>query len=132
MSTPQTTEPKLEERVSQLEVSVQEIRFHHMAKFDAMSYGLAVLHSQHEHLQQELTGFRAEATAHLTALKTDITGLTTDVTDLKTHVTGLTTDVTDLKTHVTGLTTDVADVKSEQARQGTQLDAILRILNDRN
>jgi outer membrane murein-binding lipoprotein Lpp len=121
MSTPQTTEPKLEERVHRLEVSVQEIRFQHMAKVDAMSYGLGVLYSEHKQLQHELTGFRAEATAHLTALKTDVAGLKTDVATLKTDVATLKTDVAGLKT-----------IKTEQARQGTQLDEILRILNDRN
>ncbi len=48
-----------------MEVSVQEIRFQHIVKIDALQSGLGIVYGQMQHLQQEVTGFRAEVTAHL-------------------------------------------------------------------
>jgi peptidoglycan hydrolase CwlO-like protein len=129
MGTPEISPHQLARRLDELEDSVYEIRFQHMVKVDAMSSGVGVLYAQHKHLQHELTGFRAEATAHLTALKADIATLKTDMTEVKTDVTTLKTDTTQVKNDIADLkalvATEIAEVKGGIAE-------ILRILDNRN
>src|ERR1051325_3084571 len=88
------------ERLSFIEDEIQELRFTYMAKLDATTYGLGVLYRQQNELKHELTGFRAEATAHIAALQTDMAEVKADVAGLKTDVKGLKADVVEVKADV--------------------------------
>lgn len=58
-------------RLEAVEDSVQAIQFTHMVRVEAVTSGLGIVHGQVRRIEQELTGFRAEATAQLGALATE-------------------------------------------------------------
>lgn len=70
-------------RLEAVEVSVQEIRFQHIVKVDAVQNGLGILYGRMQLIEQELTGFRAEAAAEFGVLKGDVSELKSDADTLK-------------------------------------------------
>ncbi|WP_067822175.1 hypothetical protein [Actinomadura kijaniata] len=116
---------QLAERVNALDERTHATAYAHMVRLEqlqsqiaAPASALGLLDYRINQLQEELTGFRAEAStefgvvkADLATVKDDVTGLKNDVTGLKNDVTGLKNDVTGLKNDVTGLTVDVAELK---------------------
>lgn len=70
MGTPEASRD-LHERLVRVEDAAQEFRFIHLVKTDAQTNGMGTLYAQQRRLQEELSGFRAEATAEFEAIKTE-------------------------------------------------------------
>jgi hypothetical protein len=62
--------PDYLDRLTRAEDAIQHFKFVHMIKTDATTNGLAMLHAQQRRLQEELSGFRGEVTAHLGSVDT--------------------------------------------------------------
>jgi archaellum component FlaC len=114
----------VETTVHAVETSVQEIRFQHIVKIDAVQSGLGILYGQLQHVQQEVTGFRAEMVTELGDLKSDLGEVKSDVSGLKGGVSGLKGGVSGLKSDVSGLKDDVGTLKDQVTTQGATLDAL--------
>jgi hypothetical protein len=69
---PTPAEAGLLARLEAVEDSVQQTRFVDSVKIDAVQNGLGIVYSQLQRVQQEMTGFRAETTAHLAAQDTKL------------------------------------------------------------
>lgn len=77
MATPEVS-AELLERLGKVEDAVQESRFSHQVKVDATTNGLSILYAQHQRMQEELAGFRAEVAAEFGSVRADLDAVKTE------------------------------------------------------